>query len=72
MRKHRYLKFRCMVGEAVRHVAVAPNGERAALLGWKAAASEQCDHRLHLVANNVRLLPLSLRRQSNPASCICP
>ena len=38
MRKHHYLQFRGMVGEAVRHVAVAPNGEWVALLGWKAGA----------------------------------
>ncbi len=38
MRKHHYLEFRGMVGEAVRHVAVAPDGEWVALLGWKAAA----------------------------------
>ena len=38
MRKHHYLEFRGMVGEAVRHVAVAPDGEWVALLGWKAGA----------------------------------
>ena len=78
-RKH--LGFRG--GEAVRHVAVAPDGKWVALLGWKAAAwrlrardrwigwtPEQRDRRLHLVANNVRLLILPPWRQPNLASRI--
>ena len=83
MRKHHYLEFRGMVGEAVRHVAVAPDGEWLALLGWKAAAwrlrardrwigwtPEQRGRRLHLVANNARLLILPPWRQRNLASRI--
>ena len=83
MRKHHYLEFRGMVGEAVRHVAVAPNGKWVALLGWKAAAwrlrardrwvgwtPEQRDRRLPLVANNARLLILPPWRQRNLASHI--
>ena len=81
MREHHYLEFRGMVGEAVRQVAVAPNGEWVALLGaaawrlrgrdrWIGWTPEQRDRRLHLVANNARLLILPPWRQHNLASRI--
>jgi hypothetical protein len=80
MAEHHYLGLRCIVGEAMRYVAIL-NGRWVALLGWGTAAFK-CRHRdafigwkpqiqwqrLKLVVNNARFLVLPGERVKNLAS----
>ncbi len=80
MRRHHYLGFERIVGNALYHVATIED-QWVALLGWGSAAlkcsardswigwdPELRYQRLHLVANNVRFLILPHAQQPNLAS----
>lgn len=71
MAKHHYLGFRTLSGESLKYVALTPQGEWVALLGWGGAALknrhrdrwigwsvEQHFQRLKFIANNQRFLIL--------------
>jgi len=76
VRQHHYLKSAQLVGEQLRYVATDADGNWLALLGWNAAArhlkaregsiewsEDQRAARLHLLAQNSRLVILAPRQQ---------
>lgn len=81
MAKHHYLGFRTLVGESLKYVAITPEGQWVALLGWGCAAfksrhrdcwigwsGEQKGQRLKFIANNQRFLILPGFQVPNLAS----
>jgi len=81
MSEHHYLRDATLVGECLRYVAVSPDGDWVALLGWASAAwhlrereawlgwsLEQRRRRLRLVAQNARFLILPGEACPNLAS----
>src|SRR5579871_3724491 len=76
VRKHHYLKSADLVGEQLRYVITDAQGHWLALLGWSAAAlhlkardqsiewsAQQREARLHLLAQNSRLVILADRHK---------
>lgn len=76
VRKHHYLKSADLVGEQLRYVVTDAGGHWLALLGWSAAAlhlkardqsiewsDQQREARLHLLAQNSRLVVLADRHK---------
>lgn len=76
VRKHHYLKSACLVGEQLRYVVSDAKGRWLALIGWSAPAlhlkardlsiewnEAQREARLHLLAQNSRLVILADRQQ---------
>jgi hypothetical protein len=81
IRTHHYLHDATLVGQCLRYVALAPNGQWVALVGWSSAAyhlkardrwlgwsAEQRRRRLQLVAQNSRFLILPQAQCPNLAS----
>jgi hypothetical protein len=76
VRQHHYLKSAQLVGEQLRYVVTDAQGQWVALIGWSAAAlhlkardqsiewsERQREGRLHLIAQNSRLVILAPRQQ---------